>query len=107
MPKPIMSSEFVDGRTTPCCPHCGGDMCGVTVPLDDLIDAIPFPRYIDVASDGYADESSVALKIDCPECFRPSAVAQDGMNWKLVACRTAKDRAFEQEAAPVGAVGAL
>lgn len=85
----VKSERWADS-TTPPCPHCGGDMCGSELTLEDIVEAWPLPHWIAVEADGYA-HGYQRLVVICGWCAAPSAVAFTRDQIKLVAMRTEKD----------------
>lgn len=86
-----ISTEPAWERCVPDCPHCGSDMDGALVRLEDLLTALPIPGWIRTGPDGYAGARNASVIVRCPSCDKPSALAVTDAQVKLIACRTEKD----------------
>ncbi|MGY6709758.1 MAG: hypothetical protein ACXIVF_15670 [Rhizobiaceae bacterium] len=93
-----MTTGLMTERDTPDCPHCGACMDEATVTLGDLLSHWPIPGFIETGSDGYSHDWHRHLKVECPQCRKPSALAIDGRQpvttAKLVAARTLADHVY-------------
>lgn len=97
MARPKLTTAPINEAIAPRCPHCGGEMWGATVTVEQLMDCWPITSFVCVMDDGHANPGG-ELVVDCPACGKPSALAfehrPDGNYIKLVACRTEKDVEF-------------
>lgn len=87
---------IIDADTIPNCPHCGGDLSGATVTVDDLLLHYPFGGWLSIGVDAYAREGE-HLTTSCPSCTKPVVMGfeqrKEPWNWraKFAAARTKTD----------------
>jgi hypothetical protein len=97
---PKVTREDLTELCAPKCPHCHErSMAGATVTLEQIVTAWPIRPTVTVEADGYAPSKTEfgLLVFSCPGCCKPSALAIDDDEVKLVAMRTEKDERLLKE----------